>query len=190
MSQDDERKDDDPGPAPGNAAPVEPSEAAATKELVFHKLDPCAVKLWRIVGFISIGIIFLGTLIGSSALWLTTPVPGWVVLLVWVLVAWLLYFSAGWFPPRRYAAWSYRTGEQVLELRYGVFWQTSVMIPLTRLQHVDLKRGPLDRRFGVASLEVHTAGTSKASHEIPCLTEQVGLGLREQLIAAADLHLE
>jgi membrane protein YdbS with pleckstrin-like domain len=61
------------------------------------------------------------------------------------------------------------------------------MIPLTRLQHVDLKRGPLDRRYDVASLEVHTAGTAQASHEIPCLSAEVGVALREQLIAAAEL---
>jgi membrane protein YdbS with pleckstrin-like domain len=156
----------------------------------FQKLDPLGIKLWRLEGVISTGIIFAGAIIGGSALWRFTPVPGWVILVVWSLFAALLYLSAVWFPPRKYASWSYRLSEQVLELRYGVFWQTSVMIPLTRLQHVDLKRGPLDRRFGLASLEVHTAGTSQASHEIPFLAEVKGLSLREQLIAAADLYVE
>jgi membrane protein YdbS with pleckstrin-like domain len=157
---------------------------------VFEMLDPLAVKRWRIEGVLSIGTILAVALVGGSSLWALTPVPGWAVVPALVLLAVLLYFSAGWFPPRRYAAWSYRLSEQVLELRYGVFWKTSVMIPLTRLQHVDLQRGPLDRRFGLASLVVHTAGTSKASHEIPFLAEKTGLELRERLIEAADLNPE
>jgi membrane protein YdbS with pleckstrin-like domain len=62
------------------------------------------------------------------------------------------------------------------------------MIPLTRLQHVDLSRGPLERRFGVASLEVFTAGTQSASHEIPHLQSETGFQLREDLVEAAGIQ--
>jgi membrane protein YdbS with pleckstrin-like domain len=159
-------------------------------EALFQPLDPVAVKLWRFEGLTTVGVFLLVAMVALGVLWILGLVPGWVPPLVWTVLGLLLYFSAGWYPPRRYASWSYRLSETVLELRYGVVWRTSIMIPLTRLQHVDLKRGPLDRRLGVASLEVHTAGTSHASHEIPCLNHEAGLCLRERLIAAADLYSE
>ena len=68
-----------------------------------------------------------------------------------------------WWPQRDYACWSYRINQRVVELRHGVIWHVAVSIPLSRLQHVDLHRGPLERRYGLASLELHTAGTSHAS---------------------------
>jgi membrane protein YdbS with pleckstrin-like domain len=179
MSEDVKREGSDPEPEPA-VAPV----------AVFHQLDPAAVKLWRFEGLTTVGVLLFAAIVTLSVLWLLSLVPGWVALLVWAVLGSFLYLSTIWHPPRRYAAWSYRLSEQVLELRYGVVWRTSMMIPLTRLQHVDLKRGPLDRRLGVASLEIHTAGTSHASHEIPCLDHETGLGLRERLIAAADLYSE
>jgi membrane protein YdbS with pleckstrin-like domain len=154
----------------------------------FRQLDPAAVVLWRIESALSIGIPLLGALIGGVFLWILTPVPWWVVPLVWVLLVFLLILNTVWLPARKYAAWSYRLDDRVLELRNGVFWKRSVMIPLTRLQHVDLSRGPLERRFGVASLEVFTAGTQSASHEIPHLQSETGFQLREDLVEAAGIQ--
>lgn len=164
--------------------------STAPAKTVFHPLDPVAIKLWRFEGLTTLGVLFVVTIVTLGVLWLLSLIPGWIGPVVWAVLGSLLYLSTLWHPPRRYDAWSYRLTEQVLELRYGVFWRTSVMIPLTRLQHVDLKQGPLDRRWGVASLEVHTAGTSHSSHEIPCLNHEIGLELRERLVAAADLYSE
>ena len=156
----------------------------------FRRLDPLAIKLWRIENCLGTGLPFLGAVVGGSLLWRFTGVPGWIVLLAWVVMASNLIVSAAWLPSRKYASWSYRVDHQVLELRFGIFWQTSVMIPLSRLQHIDLNRGPLERHFQLASLKVHTAGTKQASHEIPYLEIETGLRLRQRLIDAADLYDE
>ena len=39
-----------------------------------------------------------------------------------------------------------------LRIRRGVFWHSETLVPRSRVQHIDLNRGPLDRRFGLASL--------------------------------------
>lgn len=44
-------------------------------------------------------------------------------------------------------------------VRRGRVWQWDTRVPLTRVQHLDVKRGPLERLRGLASLVVHTAGT-------------------------------
>ena len=45
-----------------------------------------------------------------------------------------------------------------LWLRQGRLWWKESRVPISRVQHVDLKHGPLERRLALATLVVHTAG--------------------------------
>jgi uncharacterized protein len=101
----------------------------------------------------------------------------------WVAVALLCAWWGFRRPLRLYRSWGYRLDDRVLETRYGVLWQQTRLLPLSRLQHVDIKRGPLERRFGLASLILHTAGTHAASTEIPGLAADEAVRLRDHLLA-------
>ncbi|QDV65020.1 Bacterial membrane flanked domain protein [Crateriforma conspicua] len=79
-------------------------------------------------------------------------------------------------------SWSYRWTDDVFELGHGVIWRQSVSIPISRLQHVDIHRGPLERRAGLATLELHTAGTRHASHRLPGLEHADAIQLRDELL--------
>jgi membrane protein YdbS with pleckstrin-like domain len=102
----------------------------------------------------------------------------------------LMALLAGWLPARLYSAHRYRVNDVYLELCSGIFWRKSVLIPISRVQHLDLQRGPFERRFGLATLQVHTAGTRSAIHRIPGLDAQAALLLRERLAASADLVIK
>ncbi|MDX2039633.1 MAG: PH domain-containing protein [Acidobacteriota bacterium] len=148
----------------------------------FHLLDPRTIKLWRMNYLIGFGIVILATLaavisIGYAAaearIWLAI---GWMA-----LTAICLWFSF-WFPPRLYRSWRWRIDAKVLELRHGRLIERTRLIPLARLQHVDLERGPLERLFGLASLVIHTAGTHAASTTIPGLDAETAARLRDHLV--------
>ncbi len=47
-------------------------------------------------------------------------------------------------------------------LESGVWWRQVVLIPLTRVQHVTVSQGPLQKHFGLATLKVYTAGGLQA----------------------------
>jgi membrane protein YdbS with pleckstrin-like domain len=91
-------------------------------------------------------------------------------------------FGILWIPPRAYRASGYRIDEKVLEVRKGIWFQVLTLLPLSRLQHVDLNRGPLERMFGLASLHLHTAGTEHSSVTIEGLTEADAVVLRDRLV--------
>lgn len=59
------------------------------------------------------------------------------------------------------------------------------MIPIRRIQHVDFLEGPWERRLKLARLQIYTAGTKRASHELPGLERETALHLRRRLILAA-----
>lgn len=156
-------------------------------EKSWHKLDERAIPLWKIQATIGLSIPFLVIFIVGTILWLFTPFPGFLLILLVIVAISLYYFNLGWLPPRSYQGWSYRLTDTIIELKSGVIIQKSVLIPLSRLQHVDLVRGPIEQRFGLSSLKIHTAGTRAASHTIPGLEAEVASKLRDELIVAAKL---
>ena len=151
-------------------------------EPVFQPLDVRVVKLWRVrhaittavlIGIATVAVVSVG--LGTEK-WFW-PVVGWQALLILRLV--LLF----WYPPRAYRAWGYRIDGKVLETRRGIWFRLHQLLPLPRLQHVDLHSGPIERSFGLASLLLHTAGTQHASIVIPGLDAREAVRLRDELVA-------
>lgn len=163
------------------------AELAAVDEHELHLVDVRLIRLVRSMELMFWGGLGLVALItGSIGLaFLPSPYP-FVVVVAWILLAGLALFRILWWPHWVHHQWAYRVGVKVFELRRGIFWRVTVSIPLSRLQHVDLHRGPLERHWGLASLQLHTAGTKDASQLIPGLDLQVAESLRDRLIDAAN----
>jgi membrane protein YdbS with pleckstrin-like domain len=148
----------------------------------FHSLDPRAVKLWRAANLIASGVLLLVLLLGALPVALKLPVLGPWLLGGWAMIALVCIWLSWQRPPRVFRAWQWRIDARVLEIRSGLLFQRTNLLPLSRLQHVDLERGPLERRFGLASLVLHTAGTHSASITIPGLDASEAISLRDHLV--------
>jgi membrane protein YdbS with pleckstrin-like domain len=70
--------------------------------------------------------------------------------------------------------------------RRGRMWQVETRVPRTRVQHVDLKHGPLERRFRLATLVVHTAGTRDSAVAVTGLDADEAARLRDRLAQQVD----
>ncbi|MGO4779008.1 PH domain-containing protein, partial [Lysobacter sp. 2RAB21] len=93
-------------------------------------------------------------------------------------------FGAGigmWIGFRRYRNTLWRLDEHGFAVRRGVAWRRETLVPLTRVQHLDLKHGPLQRMRGLATLVVHTAGTRHSAVAIDHLDADDAQRLRERL---------
>jgi len=53
---------------------------------------------------------------------------------------------------------------------------------VSRLQHVDIDQGPLERLFGLASLTVFTAGGRGATFRVNGLTPSRAEAMRDQIL--------
>ncbi len=173
----------------GEAADSSPVIVATGASAIRQGLDPLVVRVWTIENGLTLGLLLLGASIGFIALAINTGAPKIWLALVWLIILGIFLVQVAWFPKREYKNWSYEMTEQILELRFGVIWQKAVLIPLSRLQHVDLHRGPLERHFGLSSLEIHTAGTKNASHKIPGLKPDAAIKLRDDLVQAAQIEI-
>ncbi len=66
-------------------------------------------------------------------------------------------------------------------LESGVWWRQAVLIPLTRVQHVTVSQGPLQKQFGLATLKVFTAGGLHAEAALADIEYDAAQTLCQQL---------
>ena len=80
----------------------------------------------------------------------------------------------------RYA--SYRIDEQGIVIRRGVLVRTVTTVPRSRVQHTDVSQGPIERRFGLGTLSIYTAGTVFAEVALPGLAYETATSIRDMLL--------
>lgn len=86
-------------------------------------------------------------------------------------------------PMRRYNARGYQMSADRLRVVRGVLFRADTVVPFSRVQHIDVQQGPLERFFGIATLTLHTAGNHNASVSLPGLGEPLARTLREDIRA-------
>ncbi|MFL6730575.1 MAG: PH domain-containing protein [Sphingomicrobium sp.] len=82
-------------------------------------------------------------------------------------------------PQRIYRRLRYRLTGQVLQVLRGWLFHTDTVVPLVRVQHLDVTRGPFDKMFGTASLVIHTAGTHNSIVALPGLSPDRAAEMRD-----------
>lgn len=82
-------------------------------------------------------------------------------------------------PQRIYRRLHYRLDPRLLQVVRGWLFHTDTVVPLVRVQHLDVVRGPFDKIFGTASLVVHTAGTLNSIVTLPGLSPERAIEIRD-----------
>lgn len=114
-----------------------------------------------------------------AALFLIPAVPnifGWtVVVLGLVSLIWLW-----WLIGRRVRSYAYCERESDLLVTSGILFRRLVIVPYGRMQLVDVTAGPIDRAFGVTTVQIHTAAATTGA-AIPGLIPDIAAAVRDRL---------
>jgi hypothetical protein len=152
----------------------------------FLPLDPRHVTVERIGGWIFVVLVAGLPGVGLAAAMIATWPPGWLMGIgavgVVVLVGLLGWFVHAW-PVIAHRRSRYRADDWGLEIHRGVLWRSVINVPRSRIQHTDVRQGPLQRRYGLGKLVVHTAGTEHAAIELDGLRREEAMRLRDLLTA-------
>ena len=81
---------------------------------------------------------------------------------------------------RRFSAWGYAEREDDLLVRRGVLVYRLSVVPYGRMQYIDVRAGPFERAFGLATVHMHTAAAASDAR-IPGLTREEAARLRDRL---------
>ncbi len=100
-----------------------------------------------------------------------------------VLTAW-----AWWIIGRQVHAIGYAERDEDLLVRRGVLFRSLVVVPYGRMQFVDVEAGPLARKLGYASVQLHTASPSTDA-SIPGLVPDEAARLRDRLARRGEARL-
>jgi uncharacterized protein len=143
-----------------------------------ERLDPRAKTLWRITGALGALPILAGGAVASWVLLRVAEVALLVGVLPLVAVGVLLVISVGVTPGLRWRRWRYEIREDEVDLQRGIVWVSRTLVPLARIQHVDTQSGPLQRRFGLATVVFYTAA---GANQIPELSAPVAAEVRDRI---------
>ena len=105
-----------------------------------------------------------------------------------VVVAVLGLVALGWgwvVVGRSVRSWGYAERAEDLLVTRGVLNRQLVVVPYGRMQFVDVTAGPLDRRFGLATVQLHTAAAASDA-QIPGLVPAEAARLRDRLAARGE----
>jgi len=122
-------------------------------------------------------VVWAAAAIADQTLLEGTPVDGLLVFGVPFLG--LAAIAAA--PERIYSRLRYRLTDRLLQVVRGWLFHTDTVVPLIRVQHLDVVRGPLDKMFGTATLVVHTAGTHNSIVTLPGLPPERAAEMRDAI---------
>jgi uncharacterized protein len=117
-----------------------------------------------------------GVLLGFVALWLGIAAG----------LAGLAGVAWGWrIVGRAVRSWGYAERADDLLVTRGILNRQLVVVPYGRMQYVDVTAGPLDRRFGLSTVQLHTAAAATDAR-IPGLVPAEAARLRDRLAARGE----
>lgn len=108
----------------------------------------------------------------------------WILIFVTLVSIGLWIFAVFILPGLSWKRWRYSITENEIDLLRGVIVKKETLIPLSRVQHVDTRQGPLLRWYNLASVTISTAATT---HEIPGLDEVIADRVRKEISQYARL---
>ncbi|WP_312237835.1 PH domain-containing protein [Stenotrophomonas sp.] len=140
-----------------------------------------AASIAAAAGAIS-GALLIGGVLAAGWVVLDLPMRGLGAAAMLVLGA--LIGAAVGFRRQRRTFW--RLDDQGLGVRRDLMWQLETRIPISRVQHLDLRRGPIERSARLATLVVHTAGSRFSAVTLGGLDADDAERLRDTLAHQLD----
>ncbi|GLY93655.1 PH domain-containing protein [Actinoplanes sp. NBRC 103695] len=165
-----------------------------TRTEVVDPLEPWPEAVeWRSVSpkLITVELISRGILL---IIVMAGLVVGWMASDFWlfpVLMA-ASVLLAGWraiITIRAVKAWGYAERDHDLLVRHGLLIRRLSIVPYARMQYVDVTAGPLERAFGLATVQLHTAAAASDAR-IPGLAPVEASRLRDRLTALGEDRAE
>lgn len=161
------------------ASPEAALPPGATRAL--QPLDPAIRTIWSIKTGLFMGLLALGVLFYDLTHWLggaDRALPAGTLTGIAVLFGAAVAIGL---PRLRYRFWRFDLRAEELYLERGVFNRVRTIVPLRRIQHLDVSQDLIEREFGLGKLIVHTAGARSSDVVVPGLAYEEAERLRDDV---------
>lgn len=153
----------------------------------FQPLEPVYYRVNLILRLLISVVIIAGLMIVKFQTFAPlSPLPAdninWLILVISLFLICRIGF--GYFSDR---AKGYAIRELDISFKSGVIFKKTVTQPFLRLQHIELKRGPVERKVDLATLQVFSAGGAMHTFELPGLSLERAQQLRQYMLDSKDV---
>ena len=162
-----------PRPPRPAVSPLDPWPGTVAWRSVSRLLVP--VELIRLAGRVT--VLLLAVLVAGAFGW------PYVTQTLLVLAGYAVLRTVA--TVRAVLAWGYAERERDLLVRHGVLVRRLSIVPYARMQFVDVTAGPLERLFGLATVQLHTAAAASDA-TVPGLAPAEAVRLRDRLAALGE----
>lgn len=133
----------------------------------YSRLNKNAQKACLLANLIAL-IIIGGILIGLR-IFFAQKIAKYSLLVDIVLgiILFILVLSTLLEPIIQHKRWKYIVMEDRIEFVHGIYFLTTTIIPMVRIQHINIEEGPIDRIYKIAKIKINTAGGSHNIEGIP-----------------------
>jgi membrane protein YdbS with pleckstrin-like domain len=137
----------------------------------------------ELIGLATWIVVFVA---GLGVAWAFSRHYGWLIGIAAVLVlgVWRAIIHV-----RAVRAWGYAERDNDLLVRHGLLIRHLSIVPYARMQFVDVTAGPLERAFGLATVQLHTAAAASDAR-VPGLPPDEASRLRDRLTALGEDRAE
>ena len=160
-------------------------ELPDTEDLDWQQMHPRFVRRMQmerlIFVFVALAVSFVPTIASGGEFAPTVPLWVLVIVVAVPIMTWPLLAV-----PRR----GYVVRDKDIIFKSGVLWQSVTAIPFNRVQHVETSNTPLDRKFGLANLQLFTAGGSGGDLRISGLGADTAEQLRVYILGKVGASIE
>jgi membrane protein YdbS with pleckstrin-like domain len=163
---------------------IDTTQLPKFEEVAFSVLHP---NYWKVT-LIMLTVFFLVIGIGAGLiLYFNEELSSYISelsIVYVVLVLLVLLFSRISFKKKGFA---FRTHDVLF--RHGIIATNTLVIPYNRVQHVALHEGLVSRFFGLAKIEIFTAGGSSSDIEIPGIAKEQAENIKQLLMGKIQKQL-
>lgn len=143
-------------------------------------LDPAIKTVWRIKASLGWGAAVVGMFFVEAA----SPLGIGRGLPLGTLTAAAVAVGALWMtfvPALRHRFWRFELRPEELYLERGIWNRVFTVVPLSRIQHIDVSQDVIERNYELGRLIVHTAGSRSSQVVLPGLRYEKAESLRNEL---------
>ena len=136
---------------------------------MYKKLNQNVTKYWTITRIITFLIISIILFVGFYFLKEEFENYSTLIFIGVCGVSLYLFLSIFIYPRIEYAQWGYLIANDKIQIKHGIFFLKTSIIPIIRIQHLGVENGPLKRKFKINTIVITTAS---GEFRIEGLTEE------------------
>lgn len=152
----------------------------------YEKLNIKAKKSWFLGRVIF--LVILTTILLMAKYFIFKNIKyHWPVSLVIGIIMLLQILNTFLYPQIEYKQWRYLINNEKFEFIEGIYFINHTIVPIERIQHINITQGPINRRLNLANVTINTAG---GNFDIPNLEKSKAEELSEFLRVKVSENLK